>query len=334
MHASGSRRLRLITLILSSLLLAGGALIMTLALTLGLENAGGYFSQPYPTLLLISLVVAVLFAFALIPLDFHYEETETAEPIPLRVGALIATLGSAVFAILLFTTLPKGGSILQIATAICALATTLYFLLIAAGETPPSAARGIVGMGYLTLHVLYVMVLYFQNSTAANAPIKTALLVAWLVSLLFSLVDVRLSLGRKPHPLSHALSRLAAILCGGVGLGGVLAAILGVALPYGVIPHIFLLVYTLYIIIRMLFIPKIVVEAPIAEEITDTPEAPLAEETSYLPPEEKPLPQEEIEATTQSSTFYQGPRIEMGTTDEVVNLTDPAPKKPKGDDLL
>lgn len=319
---------RVILFSLSLLLALVGAIVLCLAIKLAMSPDSGYFDTPYPAILLSLLLGAVLFSLSTIPCDYRFGEDEMREPIPLRIVALIVSLSSAVFAIFLFTTLPPSGNILQIAAAICALITTLYFLLVAAGERAPSAARGLAGFGYILMHVLYVMVIYFQNKTAANAPIKIAILCAWLLSLLYALADVRLSLGREPHPLTHAFARLGATIGGAVGLGGILAAICGVKLPYGILPHLFLTFYALYIIIRMIFIPKIQKQAPtsgdIAEEM-EVVEAPISL------PQEKEIPTTEDDSDQTGGGFFSAPIIETHPSTEALNLTDPTPKNKKGE---
>lgn len=313
---------------ISLALMLAGAVVLCAALSLALQPNSGYFSAPYPTVLICLFASAVLFAFSTIPCDYRSGEGEMREPYPLRIMALVVSLASGIFAICLFTSLPPAGNAIQVATAISALITTLYFLLIAAGERAPSAARGLAGLGYVLMHVLYVMVIYFQNKTAANAPIKTAILTGWLCALLFALSDVRLSLGREPHPLTHTFARLGAIVGGAVGLGGILAVLFNVELPYGLYPHLFLAFYALYIIIRMLFIPKIQKQIPVSPDITEEIDAPL------LPidiPEEKEAPITDEETADSASDYFSAPIIETHPTSEALNLTDPAPKSTKGE---
>ena len=145
---------RVILFACSLLLLLAGAVVLSMALNFALIPKSGYFKEPYPTILLSLFGVAIVFALSTIPCDYREGVDELREPIPLRVIALIVSLASAVFAICLFTSLPPQNNLLYIGTAVSALITTLYFLLIGAGERAPSAARGLAGMGYIEMHIL------------------------------------------------------------------------------------------------------------------------------------------------------------------------------------
>jgi hypothetical protein len=86
--------------------------------------------------------------------------------------------------------------------------------------------------------------------------------------------------------------------------------------------------YALYIIIRMLFIPKNQRMQPatpdISEEI-ETPEVPVS------PIEEKEIPSLQQDTPRADSTFFSAPIIETHPTDQALNLTDPTPKDTKGE---
>ena len=238
--------------------------------------------------------------------------THANDPLPVRIVAIPNAVMLAVAAILLFSGLGAGSDPYRLAfvTGAACLAGTLYFLMIAAGGEGPIPVKSLAGMGYILMHVAYVMMLYFDTTVATGNPVKVFLMAGFLCSLLHLVTDIRITLAKPLHIFSRAISWACAVMTGLAGIGGILLLCMHKKLPFGLLPHLILTLSFLFIYVRALWMPR----AGVLAQPDDAPARATVQTAPAVFDAET--------ATVQPNT----PTIRMGEEEGPLNLTDPTPR--------
>lgn len=223
------------------------AVLRTLALTLSLNRASGYFqaSGGLPIALAVLLAVATA-AILLYPLLLRDRVPTVARP-----HGFFSHASSALCAILFFiafisTCTAKRAvalpTLLWLAAILALLAATIYFL----AKTPlcPLGITGQSVFGSLTLLALacLIAVTYFDVATPMNAPTKIHLHLALLAMMLYLLYELRDTVGAPLPRVRVAFTGLAFFFATAVGISDLFAAISGYSKGFIYLSHDLLLI--------------------------------------------------------------------------------------------
>lgn len=327
---------RRLTAFLFLLLTVCGAVLLARSLS---GDPAGYLHGGYYTALRVVLILCAV--LSLCPLIPGFAFPLTAAGTPARYAAVFPAIG---FATLAVCGLIDGTKAFGIATALLAIPASISYVLAVCGVRDALPARLALSCAPPLTLAAYAMGLYFDVTTAKNAPIKLLVTSAVLTALLFTLADAR-RLASRPLPrLYTVICLLSAAICGTVSVG-VLIAVKPQDAPFGMEGYLLLASFFLYIYSVLFF------GTPAcggAEPASDVPEDAAAPERESENPEvsdgnadSAESGQEEEEAETgvvvasllanpeepHAPKLPDVPTIRTGAGTQPLDLTDPASVK-------
>ncbi len=223
------------------------------------EGNRGYFAENAPVRTgLLAFCVAAFLIFILWAVIFRREFS-----LPVYTGSLTVFFSSSfmVVTLLVFSIsglLALSSAVGMTATflllaSLLALVSVVYFLLFLHPASPINTKRGMLGIAPAFFALFMAMILYFDQSTQMNHPLKLLSLFAFLLIAIYALGECRGLFCRQAPALHFVITASAMLISAVASVPNILYALAeGKELVLSTVYDFVLFAYSLYILARLL----------------------------------------------------------------------------------